>query len=930
MTHTSHAENFGAHYGQLQAAEKRGEIRFHTLSSLGFKRSADAIDAGYIIIRKSLTSGKKTMPAIWLSPADLSRFEQICRLSENERLAEKDRKNSESEQKQLDLKKLMLNHSAFQQKAAEDELRRQPKRLLTQIKADIDRMGPLMDAIESIIGHDNISLDTPISAIKSNIFLRYTCEIDLPDGLGCSKEYRVSIPSNARAKDIQSEIQNIQLHHAQLSNDLRNLVSLACHWKDIVAWGHWMSTLKKAKENAWTFREMISWVCQSSHSDTEVFKKNQEAFLGAMEHLPLPSPLLNAAIKHNGYTFLTEQGLEIGGYALKTVLSNAIFSAPPSASAKYALQQCFLQEITQTSMLCARLIQKAQEKLRKSIGPTFNDTVVSGTFYRFMPKSISHEQLESALDSAICQTTAHFSALLSVSDLVNKYGDDWVVSRYAHARALNRRIVIYAGPTNSGKTYSAYKAVEHAQSILYLAPLRLLAMEGYDKLLSMGFDASLLTGEERIGPADSRYVASTVEMCNPNRLFEAAIIDEAQMISDPDRGMAWTAAILGVPAKTVYLTCPDESVDMLLSLFKLTQEKVDVIRLERKSSLAITSHPTPVKSVKPGTAFIAFSRRDLLGYKEVFEARGLKCALVYGALSPEVRRAQAELFSSGQADILLSTDAISMGLNLPIQHVVISDSKKFNGKLVANVEPALLRQIAGRAGRYGIKEGGLVSGLNKDVHKAVMQAFEHVGTFHLEKYPVGLDQDMVEILSLAHRTQKLSEISEYFKKVIESSSSDFSAKCQPIQTQMFGFVDGEQMASSLSISERFAASCAPVNDANYEHWARWVDRLARGITTPAPQLKTPTQITGDAKALKNVEDDVALLNMYRWMHYQFPNAFPDLDAASALLKEKDHYIHESLKKSIKKRCAECGCALSMQWLHARCDDCYHGGRDHDD
>ena len=39
--------------------------------------------------------------------------------------------------------------------------------------------------------------------------------------------------------------------------------------------------------------------------------------------------------------------------------------------------------------------------------------------------------------------------------------------------------------------------------------------------------------------------------------------------------------------------------------------------------------------------------------------------VIYGALPPEVRRREAERFSSGESHILVATDAIGMGLNLP-------------------------------------------------------------------------------------------------------------------------------------------------------------------------------------------------------------------------------------------------------------------------
>lgn len=926
MTDISYEDNYVAHCRVFQDAEKCGEIKFHTLSSLGFKRSVDAAHAGYILVRKSFALGQRTMPAVWLAPEDLSKFEQILQRAEHGRRAEKEQQLSQHEKKQAALQQLMQDYPAYQQQIANDELKRQPKRAVERIKADVDRLHTLMMAISSIAERGGISLDTPIAAIKSKFCLRYTADVEIPGVLGFQRTYSLSLPATSSTSELHQAIQTIEQQHAGFSRDIRRFMEVAHQWRHIVPWACWMGVFKKAKESAWSFAEMVQRAHQGAKQDSAAAALILSACTRALQDLSEMPSGMTVVVKHGMVSLLTGQGLEIQGFSLDAGVIHAMSMTSDTLHPEGAILQCVSQEVVSSAIRCAEHFREHQHRLRGAISTTFDDETVIGTFYRFTPKTIQHRHLESVLSAATAQTIAHFSSMLSISDLIKKYGDDWVVSRYLHARAIDRRIVIYAGPTNSGKTYSAYKAVEQAQSVLYLAPLRLLAMEGYDKLRSMGFEASLLTGEERIGKTDARYVASTVEMCNPNRLFEAAIIDEAQMLCDPDRGSAWTAAILGVPAKNVYLTCPEESVEMLLSLLRLTNENVEVVRLERKSTLAFASQPTPVKNVKPGTAFIAFSRRELLEYKEVFESRGFKCALVYGALSPEVRRGQAELFNSGAADILLSTDAISMGLNLPIQQVVISDSKKFNGKTVADIEPALLRQIAGRAGRYGLKENGVVSGISVGVHKAISQAFAHITPFHLEKYPVGLDQDMAEILSAAYHTNQLSEIYTHFKKVIESSASDFTAKCPPLQLTMFGFVDSETLTRRLPLAVRFTASCAPVNDDNYGQWANWVDRLADGIATPAPQRFTPAQITGDARVLKQVEEDVALLNLYRWMHYQFPEAFPELDIASARLKEKDAYIHESLKSSIRKRCGECGCTLPMQWLHARCDDCYHGGR----
>ena len=53
--------------------------------------------------------------------------------------------------------------------------------------------------------------------------------------------------------------------------------------------------------------------------------------------------------------------------------------------------------------------------------------------------------------------------------------------RYPEARALNRKIIFHAGPTNSGKTYHAMQQFLCADSGVYCGPLKLLATEVFNK-----------------------------------------------------------------------------------------------------------------------------------------------------------------------------------------------------------------------------------------------------------------------------------------------------------------------------------------------------------------------------------------------------------------------------------------------------------------
>ena len=45
--------------------------------------------------------------------------------------------------------------------------------------------------------------------------------------------------------------------------------------------------------------------------------------------------------------------------------------------------------------------------------------------------------------------------------------------------------------------------------------------------------------------------SSTIEMVDMKRVVDVAVIDEVQMIASPDRGWAWTRALLGMPATEV-------------------------------------------------------------------------------------------------------------------------------------------------------------------------------------------------------------------------------------------------------------------------------------------------------------------------------------------------------------------------------------------
>nr|POE49946.1 dexh-box atp-dependent rna helicase dexh18, mitochondrial [Quercus suber]POF03174.1 dexh-box atp-dependent rna helicase dexh18, mitochondrial [Quercus suber] len=130
---------------------------------------------------------------------------------------------------------------------------------------------------------------------------------------------------------------------------------------------------------------------------------------------------------------------------------------------------------------------------------------------------------------------------------------------FPFARAMKRKIIYHYGPTNSGKTYNALQRFMEAKKGIYCSPLRLLAMEVFDKVNALGVYCTLLTGQEKKYVPFSNHIACIVEMVLTDELYDVAVIDEIQVMADPCRGYAWMRALLGLKADEIHL-CGDSSV----------------------------------------------------------------------------------------------------------------------------------------------------------------------------------------------------------------------------------------------------------------------------------------------------------------------------------------------------------------------------------
>lgn len=283
---------------------------------------------------------------------------------------------------------------------------------------------------------------------------------------------------------------------------------------------------------------------------------------------------------------------------------------------------------------------------------------------------------------------------------------------YPDARNMKRHFILHIGPTNSGKTYQSLERLKQCEKGAYFGPLRLLALEVYDKFNWADVPCNMITGEEELLVDNAVCQSSTIEMFNQDEWYDIVVVDEVQMISDPFRGHNWTKAILGLKANEIHLCMAPEAEDLVIQLIKRCNDTYEIHRHERKTELIFDNNTIELKDVEQGDALIVFSKKSVLALAAEMERLGIKASIIYGNLPPETRRKQVELFTTGQTKVVISTDAIGMGLNLPIRRVIFVETYKFDGVQKRILLPPEIKQIAGRAGRMGMYEQGYVMAMS--------------------------------------------------------------------------------------------------------------------------------------------------------------------------------------------------------------------------
>ena len=331
--------------------------------------------------------------------------------------------------------------------------------------------------------------------------------------------------------------------------------------------------------------------------------------------------------------------------------------------------------------------------------------------------------------------------------------------------------VILNTPTGSGKSMVAlamhFYSFARGERSYYTSPIKALVSEKFFSLCEHfgPENVGMLTGDASIN-YDAPIVCCTQKILAATALSEGdqaevhhAVIDEFHYYADRDRGTAWQLPLLTLP-QTVFLLMSatlGDTRDLAAQLKERTGRPVALVKstdrpvpLQFDYTLDKIAHLTE-ELVHKGRApvyIVNFTQRECaelaqslmsVNYCSDQEKDAIKEALQganfdtpygktvrkyllhgiaihHGGLLPKYRFLAEKLSQQGLLKIIVGTDTLGVGINMPLRTVVFTKLCKFDGRKDRLLSVREFQQIAGRAGRKGYDTQGYV----------IAQAPEHV------------------------------------------------------------------------------------------------------------------------------------------------------------------------------------------------------------
>jgi len=463
----------------------------------------------------------------------------------------------------------------------------------------------------------------------------------------------------------------------------------------------------------------------------------------------------------------------------------------------------------------------------------------------------------------------------------------------------SKRITALLGPTNTGKTHLAVETMLGYETGIMGFPLRLLAREIYDKcIIKVGKDkVALITGEEKIIPKLPKYYICTVESMPRDIFVDFVAIDEIQMCADHERGHIFTDRLLNFRGDMMTMFLGSHTMKSVISTLV---DNVEFVERERYSKLTYSGYKK-ISRLSPKTALIAFSIDEVYAIAELVRRQKGGAAIIMGSLSPKTRNSQVDLYQSGDANFLVATDAIGMGINMDIDNVSFSSLKKFDGKKTRKLSLSEISQIAGRAGRH-VNDGTF--GVTGDCKQFSSDEIER-----LEKH----DLNKIDVLFWRNADINFESLESLINSLEKKTTNEFLKRtndCEDERVLKFLIKNSADLASK--ISKNFVKTfweCCQIPDFSKKAYGNHVEVVKKvfDFLTSKTGKVTNDYMKNQLKYLDRYDGNIDTLtnrisNIRTWSYVANKRNWADnsdywIEASKNIEDKLSNKLHEELTKS---------------------------------
>ncbi|KAI4963200.1 hypothetical protein ZWY2020_016993 [Hordeum vulgare] len=235
------------------------------------------------------------------------------------------------------------------------------------------------------------------------------------------------------------------------------------------------------------------------------------------------------------------------------------------------------------------------------------------------------------------------------------------------------------------------------------------------------------------------------------------------------------------------------------------------------------------------------------------------------------------MFNDEASDLnmLVASDAIGMGLNLNISRIIFSTLKKFDGISTRELTVPEIKQIAGRAGRYGSKfPVGEVTCLDAEDLPLLHSSLKSPSPI-IERAGLFPTFDLLSVYSRLNGTDFLHPILKVAAIVDELP---------------------------LALHDKYVFCQSPVDvrdDISTQGLTQFAENYAKKGTVRLKEIFTPgtLRVPTTHNQLQELESVHKVLELYVWLSYRFDDSFPDRELAASQKSICSMLIEEYLERS---------------------------------